>query len=140
MPAIMPDYNVQGHFLDIPWQALLGIWTSAEWYDIWESTAFETQSFARLGIAENATDSELWRLCQENDIVLITANRNAEGDDSLEAVIRQGAGGPSLPVLTIADPDRVMVSRGYAERVASSVLDYLLDMDKLRGVGRLYVP
>ena len=45
-----------------------------------------------------------------------------------------------LPVLTIADPDRVMIDRDYAEDVSARVLEYLIDLDKLRGAGRLYVP
>ena len=46
----------------------------------------------------------------------------------------------SLPVLTIADPELVLASRDYAERVAIQVLQYLLDLDHFRGVGRLFVP
>ena len=30
--------------------------------------------------------------------------------------------------------------RDYAERVAIQVLEYLLELDNFRGVGRLYVP
>jgi hypothetical protein len=135
MPTIMADHNVEGQF-----QVLLGIWTSAEWYDIWESLSCETQSFHRLGIPYNTSDSELWRLCQQHEIVLITGNRNANDTDSLEATIREQADAASLPVLTIADPDRIMTSRDYAERVAAQVLDYLMELEKLRGAGRLYVP
>lgn len=71
---------------------------------------------------------------------MITANRSADASDSLEATIRDQAHAASLPVLTISDPDRIMTDRNYAERAAAQVLDYLLDIDKLRGVGRLYVP
>ncbi len=35
---------------------------------------------------------------------------------------------------------RLMRERDYAERVAAQLLDYLLDLDNLRGTGRLYVP
>ena len=45
-----------------------------------------------------------------------------------------------LPVLTIADPELVLASRDYAERVAIQVLEYLLELDHFRGVGRLFVP
>ena len=43
-------------------------------------------------------------------------------------------------LLTIADPELVLASRDYAERVAIQVLEYLLDLDHFRGVGRLFVP
>lgn len=79
-------------------------------------------------------------MCQQREIVLLTANRNDEGPESLEATIRALNHPRSLPVFTIADPELVLVSRDYAERVAIQVLEYLLELDNFRGVGRLYVP
>jgi hypothetical protein len=43
-------------------------------------------------------------------------------------------------VLTIADADRVMLDRTYAEAVAVKVLDFLQDLENLRGTRRLFVP
>ena len=86
------------------------------------------------------SDRDLWQLCQQREIVLLTANRNDEGPDSLEATIRTLNVPSSLPVLTIADPELVLASRDYAERVAVQVLEYLLELDHFRGVGRLFVP
>ena len=43
-------------------------------------------------------------------------------------------------VVTIADPDRLMRDRDYAERAAAQLLEYLLDLENLRGAGRLYIP
>jgi hypothetical protein len=43
-------------------------------------------------------------------------------------------------VLTIADPDRLMRDRDYAERTAVQLLEFLLDLENLRGAGRLYGP
>jgi hypothetical protein len=31
-------------------------------------------------------------------------------------------------------------SRTYADRVVAQLLDYLLDIDRVRGTGRLYLP
>jgi hypothetical protein len=70
----------------------------------------------------------------------VTANRNADGPDSLEATLRTQNTATSLPVFTIADAKRVLRSREYAERVALRLLDYLLDIDRVRGAGRLYLP
>jgi hypothetical protein len=70
----------------------------------------------------------------------ITANRNAEGPDSLEAAIRTLGTARSLPVVTIGDPDRLLRDRDYAQRAAAQLLEYLLDLENLRGTGRLYVP
>ena len=135
MPAIMADHNVEGHLA-----RLIDIWTSPDWFDLWDGVGCEIQSFERLGLATNATDRELWNACQANDIVLLTGNRNEEDQDSLEAVIRESVGDPNLPVITIADPDRVMNDTDYAEEVSARVLEYLIDLDKVRGAGRLYVP
>ena len=97
-------------------------------------------SFERLGIPYDTSDRELWQLCQRREIVLLTANRNDEGADSLEATMQALNTPSSLPVLTIADPELVLANRDYAEQVAIRVLEYLLELDNLRGLGRLFVP
>lgn len=135
MPKIMADHNVEGHL-----QVLLNIASSPEWSDIWSAVACEIESFERLGIPHETPDSELWELCQQHGIVLLTGNRNAEEEDSLETTIATRRTDQSLPVLTIADPDRVMRDREYAARVAERVIEFLVDLDFLRGTGRLYVP
>jgi hypothetical protein len=71
---------------------------------------------------------------------LITANRNDEGPDSLEATIRDLNEPSSLPILTVANPESIFTSQDYAERVAIQVLEYLMDLNNFRGVGRLFVP
>jgi hypothetical protein len=70
----------------------------------------------------------------------MTDNRNDDGPDSLEATIRNENQAGSLPVVTIADTDRILRDRLYAERVAECLLDYLMRIDELQGTGRLYVP
>jgi hypothetical protein len=135
MASIMADHNVEGHFV-----VLLRLWTSAPWRTVWESLTLEVESFERLGVPYDTSDRELWQLCQEREIVLLTANRNDEGADSLEGTIHTLNTPSSLPVLTIADPELVLANRDYAERVAIRVLEYLLELDNLRGVGRLFVP
>jgi hypothetical protein len=60
--------------------------------------------------------------------------------DSLEATIRHENQPDSLPVFTVADTRRVLQDRPYAERTAEKILEYLMRVDEVRGVGRLYVP
>jgi hypothetical protein len=67
-------------------------------------------------------------------------NRNAEGPESLEATIRQENTDGSLPVLTIAEPVLILSDRAYAEGVAERLLGVIIDLDKLRGLGRIYQP
>ena len=135
MAGIMADHNLEGHFV-----VLLPLWTSDAWLMLWESLELEVESFARLGMPYNTSDRELWQVCQQREIVLLTANRNDEGPNSLEATIRDLNTLTSLPVLTIADPELVLTSQDYAERVAIQVLEYLMDLDNFRGTGRLFVP
>jgi len=131
----MADHNIEGHFV-----VLLRLWTSEAWAALWESLELEVESFVRLGIPYGTADRDLWQICQQRATVLLTANRNDEGPDSLEATIRDLNTPSSLPVLTIADPELVLTSPAYAERVAIQVLEYLMDLDNFRGTGRLFVP
>ena len=43
-------------------------------------------------------------------------------------------------MFTIADTERVRKSKEYAERVVESLLSYLMDIDRVRGTGRPYLP
>jgi predicted nuclease of predicted toxin-antitoxin system len=119
---------------------LLNIWLSPQWVDLWTEAQCSVETFERLGIAEDASDLDVWRVCQQLDIVLVTGNRNAESDDSLEQTIRRLGSSSSLPVLTIGDANRLMNDRQYAEDVAARLLDYVHDIEMLRGSGRLYLP
>ena len=118
----------------------MAVWLSDTWRELWTGLELSVVSFPALGLSYNAPDTLIWRTCQREELVLITGNRNDEGAESLEATIRNENQPDSLPVITIADQDRVLQDRLYAERVAESLLDYLLRIDEVRGAGRLYVP
>jgi hypothetical protein len=135
MPAILSDHDIEGHV-----RVLLAVWTSADWLPLWESLGYAVESLKSLGLGDNVPDSLIWTLCQERGIILITGNRNAEGEDSLEGTMRRLCRPDSLPVITLANPNRVMVDRQYAEHVAVQILDVLMDLDRLRGTRRLFVP
>ena len=83
-------------------------------------------TFADVGLSRDAKDVEVWRLCQERQLLLVTANRNKEGDDSLEATIQTENTATSLPVLTLADAEKIRHSRTYAEQVVLRLLEYLV--------------
>ncbi len=119
---------------------LARIWLSATWRELWLGLGISIESFETLGFRPDSPDSLIWRTCQEQAILLITGNRNAEGPDSLGMVI-QGENQPdSLPVITLADAQRVLRERPYAQRTAAQILDYLMRIDEVRGTGRIYVP
>jgi hypothetical protein len=98
------------------------------------------RTFRDLGLAPAASDAVVWQICQDQQIALITANRNADGPDSLEETLRTRNRPDSLPVFTVSDAQRVLHSPDYAERVAVKLLDYLMNIDRVRGTGRLYLP
>ena len=72
--------------------------------------------------------------------VLVTANRNDAGPESLEATIQQQNTPQSLPVFTLANDQRVLRDRQYAEKVADRLIEALSDIDSYRGTGRIYLP
>lgn len=135
MRGILADTNrvAQG-------RALVWIWTSDLWRDLWSELGLAVESFASLGLPLDAPDTLIWRTCQREGLDLMTDNRNDDGPDSLEATLRNENQPGSLPVITIADTNRILQDRLYAERVAERLLGYLMRVDELRGTGRLYVP
>jgi hypothetical protein len=135
MRGVLADINMVGQGV-----ALVSIWTSDAWRDLWTELGLTVETFASLGLPFDAPDTLIWRTCQREGIVLMTDNRNDDGPDSLEATIRHENQSDSLPVITIADTDRILRDRPYAERVAERLLDYLMRIDEIRGTGRLYVP
>ena len=135
MNGILADINIQGHV-----ELLQHVWESDYWREVWESLALRLYTFADVGLPRNAPDTKVWELCQQRGLALVTANRNQEGPDSLESAIRHQNSAASLPVFTLADPEHVRHSRAYAERVVEKLLERLLDINKYRGTGRLYLP
>jgi hypothetical protein len=135
MLTLMADHDVEGQM-----QVLLRLLTSAEWHALWTELAVRVESFASLGMPTHTSDVILWELCQTQHIILITGNRNENSPASLEATIHTSNTPSSLPVLTISEPQRVLSSRAYAHWVVERLVEYLIDIENLRGTGRLYLP
>jgi hypothetical protein len=108
--------------------------------ELWESLRLQVFTLAELGLPLDAPDRLIWERCCREELVLITANRNAEGPDALQRVIAEAAVPSGFPVITISDTYRVAHERRYAQRAADKLLEYLFDMDNLRGAQRLYIP
>jgi hypothetical protein len=135
MKGLLSDFNIEGHVA-----ALHRVLRTFEWATLWVELSLPVLTFADVGLPGTASDEVVWRFCQERELVLITANRNHEGGDSLEAVVRRLGTTESLPVMTIADGSRFLADRDDAEAAAEKLLDYLYEIDKVRGSGRLYIP
>jgi hypothetical protein len=106
----------------------------------WESLALPVVNLSFFGLPDNSPDDLVWDTCQQQGFLLLTCNRNRDGENSLEETIRRRNRPDSLPVLTISDPARFGADRAYDARLAIDVLDYLSDIDYVRGTGRLFVP
>jgi hypothetical protein len=135
MPGIMSDNDVGGQF-----KALVNLFVGETWKDLWVYLAFSVHTFESIGLSREATDRDIWLECQKREIVLVTGNRNQDGPDSLETTLRALNTVQSLPVLTLADPQRILHSRDYADKVAEKMLEYLTNIENHRGAGRLFVP
>jgi hypothetical protein len=135
MPRILADNNIEGHLGAIDRFLRSGIWQ-----EFWEEADVTVVGFRGLGLEPDSPDRVIWQVCQTQEVVLFTGNRNQQGPDSLEETIRQLNQADSLPVITLGDPERFMQDRTYAERAAVKLLEYPLYLDSYRGAGRLYVP
>ncbi|MDL1911007.1 ACP S-malonyltransferase [Chloroflexi bacterium CFX6] len=96
-------------------------------------------TFADVGLPVDTPDRGVWRFAQENRLILLTANRNDEGKDSLEQTIREENVSTSLPVLTIGALGH-MKERAYRERCAERIVEIVLNIENYLGVGRIYIP
>jgi hypothetical protein len=133
--GIVGDVNVKGHI------NILGFVLGEEpWQEIWQWLNLQCLTFQQLGLADNTPDSIVWEVCQREELILITDNRNEDGPDSLETTIRIHNSATSLPVFTLSNATRFLDSPAYRQQVAQKLLQYLLEIDAYRGTGRLYLP
>jgi hypothetical protein len=95
--------------------------------------------FHEVGLPLNSTDREVWRYAQAHQLVLMTGNRRTKGEHSLEQVIREENTPTALPVITVAQVNR-LDERGYRERCSSRLIEIMLDIDRYVGVGRIFIP
>lgn len=135
MLRIMSDNDVRGHV-----SGVINICQASPWGELWRDLECVACTFGDLELAADATDATAWQACQDNGILLITGNRDARHPDSLEVTLPERNRPDSLPVLTLANPRRIMRDRTYAEAVVERLFDILIGIDALRGTGRLYLP
>ena len=135
MLRLVADVNVEGHF-----EALVAVCQAERWRDIWLALDIEILDFGNLGLAPNTPDSAVWFAVQRAGAILVTANRNRRGPESLEGTMRRENKPDSLPIITISNPKRIKLDRDYCERAVERLLLYLMEIEQHRGAGRLYIP
>ncbi len=131
MISIMLDNDIAG-YRDL----FDGTLHSAGWH---EYRLIEFISMDEAGIAVDARDSEIWRFCQQQGFLLLTANRNLDDDSSLEQTLRQENTPDSLPVITVSAPQRI-VEPEYRARCIHALIGIVLDLENCLGAARLYIP
>lgn len=72
-------------------------------------------------------------------MIILTANRNMKGEDSLEKVMREENTTDSFPVVTIGDLKR-LDELDYREQCVDRLIEIVLDIENYIGVGRLFIP
>ena len=126
------DHNLKGHAL-----VFFGAIASQGWLDI-VSVQFVT--FTELDIPTDTDDRTVWRLAQENHMILLTANLSMKGEDSLEQVMREESTSASLPVVTISNADRLLSDPDYRSRCVESLVEIVLSIESYRGAQRIFIP
>ena len=138
MNGFISDHDIEGHFL-----RLMQLVRQSRLVDEWNSLELESLTFSDIGWSIVLPDSEVWRLCQERQLILVTNNRNREDETSLEATIRSCSNEQSFPVVTIGSIDRFKNERDYAERLAEELIELAFDLigsGQWLGSGRIFLP
>lgn len=135
MRGVLPDHDCEGHV-----GRLLAAARAAGWGEYWDQLGVVVETFAGVRLDPTSPDSDVWRTCQREQLVLVTRNRNHDGPDSLEAVIRAENTFDSLPVVTLRADRAVLAEKGSALRAALRLFEILTVIDRHRGAGRLYIP
>ena len=133
--GILADVNTRG-----PVDDLVREMKSKPWAEFWTDLGLVLYHFEDVGLVPTSKDLDIWQKCQALKLIFITNNRSKHTPDSLEATIQTHNTEGSLPVFTIADLDKLRLSRAYAERVVKTLYEYLYQIDNLRGTGRLFLP
>ena len=126
------DHNLNGQAI-----ILFGSIANQGWLDI---IPIRFVTFSQMELPIDSDDRVVWRLAQENQMILLTANRSMKGKDSLEQVMREEITPNSLPVITIGNADRLLNDWEYRERCVESLIEIVLGINGYMGVSRLFIP
>ena len=58
---------------------------SDAWAEFWKALGLVLRRFDDVGLAPTASDVEVWKRCQTEQLILITDNRNDDSPESLFA-------------------------------------------------------
>jgi hypothetical protein len=133
MTLVLSDHDVVGAVAVI--QRIIDL----DWSDFRDFLDLRFFNLVDVGLDPDATDRQVWQACQSVGAVLVTGNR-AANEGGLESIIRNQSTAATLPVITLSDSRRILRDRSYAQHAAEKLVDYLDNIDGLRGAGRLFIP
>ncbi len=125
MITLLADHEIEGQ-VDQLWRIV----QAEEWSALF---AVKVVRFRDVNLAENSSDRIVWRYVQQNQMLLLTANRSMHAEDSLAQTLRSENTPASFPVLTISNADRVRYDRRYRNQCAAAIVEVILDLDNYRG-------
>jgi len=133
MQIILSDHNCEGQ--------ARAIFRALDRHGFLPTFPMALTFFLHVGLHPKSGDRQVWQFCQDNGYLLLTGNRTADdGTRSLEYVISALLKEDSLPVITIGNLGRVMADSTYCWRCAQNLAEIILDLDRVRGTPRLYIP
>ncbi len=131
MITLLADHNIEGQAA-LLWATI----TTEGWLDI---VPMRLVRFEDVGLAHDSTDRSVWRYAQAHGMLLLTANRNMDDEDSLEQTMRDENMPASLPVITISKIDH-MVENSYRVRCATRLAEIVIYLSNYSGTGRVFIP
>ena len=126
------DHNFKGHA-----RILLGSIASQGWLDF---VPIRFVMFEEVGLSIDSSDRVVWKVAQENQMILLTANRSMKDEDSLEQVMREENTQNSLPVVTVDNADRVLNDSSYRERCVDRIVEIAIYTVSYMGARRVFIP
>jgi hypothetical protein len=129
--VVLVDHNLEGEAA-LLWDTL----ADEGWLEL---VPIQRLTLPEVGLSLESSDRVVWRSAQARGMLLLTGNRNMKGEDSLEQTLREESTPDSLPVLTIGTAT-LLREPAYRERCAERLMEIALDLERYRGVGRVFVP
>jgi hypothetical protein len=129
--TVLADHNIEGQAA-LLWSAL----ATEGWLDL---VPLRLVYFAHVDLPLDSSDCNVWHFAQAQQMLLLTGNRNMEGEDSLAQTIQEANQPSSLPVITISRTERI-VETTYRRQCATRLAEIILYLDDYLGTGRLYIP
>lgn len=128
---VLSDHDIEG-------RAIL-LWSTMESEGWLKLLPIPLLTFADVGLPFESSDRVVWRYAQDRNLILLTANRNEAGVDSLGRTIKEENTTSSLPVATVSNVDRLKETT-YRARCAEKLMEIVIYIEKYRGAGRVFIP